>query len=237
MTFSRPEHQIIADLLGRTDGQFLLDSKCWFGGGTAIVLRLGEYRRSLDLDFLCSHAEGYRELRNAAVRMGSRAFFPREAVSARDPRIDQYGIRMFLIYRELPIKVEIVREARIDVEGEMDPALNIPTLIVPDMFAEKLLANADRCMDRSVGYRDAIDLGKLIQIYGGIPDSAVKKATHAYGADIERKLVWAINRLQNPEELRYAAEMLLMDRRAAAEAIEALRSECRGLWSESGPDE
>lgn len=230
MAFTRPEHQIIADLLGRMEGQFLLDSKCWFGGGTAIVLRLGEYRRSLDLDFLCSHAEGYRELRNAAVRVGSRAFFPVEAVSARDPRIDQYGIRMFLTYRKLPIKVEIVREARIDVHGEMDPVLNIPTLLVPDMFAEKLLANADRCMDRSVGYRDAVDLGKLIQAYGGIPDIAVKKATQAYGADIARKVVWVVNRLQNAQEFRHMTETLQMDHALAIEALDALRAECRRVW-------
>jgi len=34
---------------------------CLFGGGTALVLQLGEYRESVDIDFLCV-LEANREL-------------------------------------------------------------------------------------------------------------------------------------------------------------------------------
>ena len=43
--------------LGRT---FLEQCHCYFGGGTRIVLELGEYRESKGIDFLCSSRDGYR---------------------------------------------------------------------------------------------------------------------------------------------------------------------------------
>jgi hypothetical protein len=98
----------------------------------------------LDVDFLCSDTDGYRELRNALVGQGLETLFPNSVKSARNIWADQYGIRMFLEYRGQPIKFEIVRESRIKVEGDYDPVLRVPTLLVRDMFAEKLLANADR---------------------------------------------------------------------------------------------
>jgi hypothetical protein len=75
--FRRPEHRIIGEALALMDRDILTANKCWFGGGTAIVMKFGEYRRSLDVDFLCADADGYRELRTHAVERGMRAFFPR----------------------------------------------------------------------------------------------------------------------------------------------------------------
>lgn len=237
MMFDRPEHDIIGDALRRMNHQMLLDNKCWFGGGTAIVLRLGEYRRSLDVDFLCSDADGYRELRNVLVVEGPGALFPDEVKSARDIRADQYGIRMFLEYRGQPIKFEIVRESRIQVEGEMDPVLKVPTLLVRDMFAEKLLANSDRSMDRSTAYRDAIDLGRLVEAYGPIPDDALAKAVSAYGEDIERKAVWVVNKLCSRDEVHNASEALQMEHDVAAKAIASLRADFRRIWPNAQIDD
>jgi hypothetical protein len=52
--FERPHHQRIATLLQAFDADLLLQANCYFAGGTAIVLSLGEYRESLDVDFLCA---------------------------------------------------------------------------------------------------------------------------------------------------------------------------------------
>lgn len=215
----------------------LVDNKCWFGGGTAIVLRLGEYRRSLDVDFLCSDTDGYRELRNALVAKGPSALFPEDVKSARDIRADQYGIRMFLEYRGLPIKFEIVRESRIQVEGESDPVLKVPTLLVRDMFSEKLLANSDRSMDRSTSYRDAIDLGRLVEAHGPIPDDALAKAVAAYGEDIERKAVWVVNKLRSSDELRGASEALQMEHKVAETAVAFLREDFQRIWPNAQIDD
>ena len=88
MHFVRPEHQIIAEMLERMDSRFLLDCECWFGGGTAIVLKLGEYRKSLDLDFLCASREGYRKLREGFFEHGVRAVFPEPVQTLREVRAD-----------------------------------------------------------------------------------------------------------------------------------------------------
>lgn len=63
MQFERPHHQRIAHVLSALDGAILRQHGCLFGGGTCIALRYGEYRESVDIDFLVSDAVGYRELR------------------------------------------------------------------------------------------------------------------------------------------------------------------------------
>ncbi|WP_036241220.1 nucleotidyl transferase AbiEii/AbiGii toxin family protein, partial [Mesorhizobium sp. STM 4661] len=107
--FKRPEHRIIAETLGLMDREFLAANQCWFGGGTAIVMKLGEYRRSLDVDFLCADADGYRELRTRATERGVRAFFPEAVEAVRDFQIDQYGLRTVLRLKGQLIKFEIIR--------------------------------------------------------------------------------------------------------------------------------
>ena len=64
MQFNRPHHQKIAHVLSSLDKKKLLDASCYFGGGTAIALKYGEYRESVDIDFMVSDLNGYRSLRN-----------------------------------------------------------------------------------------------------------------------------------------------------------------------------
>lgn len=61
--FERPHHRRIAQILLALDAQHLRDRHCLFGGGTAMALRYGEYRESVDIDFLVSDVASYRELR------------------------------------------------------------------------------------------------------------------------------------------------------------------------------
>jgi hypothetical protein len=231
--FKRPEHRIIAEALGLTDRHFLTANQCWFGGGTAIVMKFGEYRRSLDVDFLCADADGYRELRTRAAH-GVKAFFPEPVEAVRDFQIDQYGLRTVVRLKGQSIKFEVIREGRIKLQGHFDDDLNVSTLIPTDMFAEKLLANADRCQDRATAYRDAVDLGTLINVHGEIPVEALGKAQTAYGPDIQHKVAWVVNRLQDKDELRIAAEVLQMDVGGAVGAISALRNEGIRIWPDAG---
>ncbi|RAZ93165.1 hypothetical protein DPM33_04210 [Mesorhizobium hawassense] len=235
--FGKPEHRVIAEALGLMDRDFLTANQCWFGGGTAIVMKLGEYRRSLDLDFLCADAGGYRELRTRASERGVRAFFREPVEGIRDFQIDQYGLRTVVRLKGQPIRFEVVREGRIDLRGHFDDDLGIPALVPADMFAEKLLANADRCQDRAVAYRDALDLGMLVKAYGNIPTEALDKAQTAYGPDIERKVVWVVGKLRDKGELRDAANALQMDVAVAINAISALREEAARIWPEAASDE
>ena len=63
--FRRQHHNDILRALRCLNGSLLLDAECYFGGGTAIVLNIDEYRESVDIDFLCASQEGYRKLRQA----------------------------------------------------------------------------------------------------------------------------------------------------------------------------
>ena len=51
--FKRPHHRRIETLLRSLNSDVLREAQCFFGGGTAIVLLLDEYRESVDVDFLC----------------------------------------------------------------------------------------------------------------------------------------------------------------------------------------
>lgn len=230
--FLRPEHRAVAAALGAMDAAFLLDCRCWFGGGTAIVLDLGEYRLSRDIDFLCADQDGYRRLRARAGGLGSAGLFGPRVTVEREFRADQYGIRGIIGVAGAALRFEIVREARMPLAGAIDPGLGVPVLTAADQAAEKLLANADRGCDRASVYRDAIDLGMIALRRGGIPDSARDKAEQAYGEEVPRVLRWVLERLADPAEARHAVQSLGMARGDVAAARDALQAEAARLWPE-----
>lgn len=57
-------------MLNALNADLLLESNCLFGGGTAIALRFGEYRESVDIDFLVSDKASYRGLRSWLILIG-----------------------------------------------------------------------------------------------------------------------------------------------------------------------
>ena len=61
--FEREHHRRVATMLEALDAAELAANACYFGGGTAMALRYGEYRESVDIDFLVSSVDGYRHLR------------------------------------------------------------------------------------------------------------------------------------------------------------------------------
>ena len=183
--FRRESHRSVLAVLGFLQAGKLSTCKALFGGGTRIVLDLGEYRESEGVDFLCSDPEGYAELRFAASTGGYAALFTaeglRELQFPREMRIDQYGIRFAVLHGARTVKVEIIREARIGLDPGVRPAWSpVDCLSVPDCYAEKLLANSDRWADRQVLSRDLIDLAALRLRSGPIPAEAWTKAETAY---------------------------------------------------------
>lgn len=219
--FERPHHQRIASLLRSLNADFLMRSGCYFAGGTAIVLSLDEYRESLDVDFLCSSTDGYRALRNTITNLSLGDILSQPVELAREVRADRYGIRTFALVDGIPVKFKIVSEGRIDISGSTDLRLGVPTLSREDMYAEKLLANADRCADVSMASRDAIDLAMLIEHWGTIPLLAWTKARRAYGQSIDNAYQQAITLLSNQTYLASCLQKLRMDP-ALVERIPAL---------------
>jgi Nucleotidyl transferase AbiEii toxin, Type IV TA system len=199
--FEREHHRRVARVLEALDVRLLHAQRCLFGGGTAIALRYGEYRESLDIDFLVSHREGYRALREllsgsagiqAICRPGAEAI-----EQTREVRADQYGIRTMLRVDDAEIKFEIVLEARIELDppGDGDLLCGVATLSPLDMATSKLLANSDRWRDDSVLSRDLIDLAMMMPSKA-LLHAALFKADGAYGAAIRNDLRRAIQNLR-----------------------------------------
>ena len=195
-------------MLAQFDGEFFTQCQCLFAGGTAIALQLNEYRRSDDIDFLCASTDGYRRLREVVYERGLRGL-AREALPVlREVRSDQYGIRAILGSVEAVVKFEIVREARIELSAGPETIAGVPILCRDDLYAEKLLANVDRGLDRSTLHRDYLDLCVMRLRWGPIPDLAWDKARSAYGSGVERGLA--------------GVAALLVDARYRSQCLEAL---------------
>ena len=198
--FERPHHRDVALVLQSLDAPALSQRHCYFGGGTAMALRYGEYRESIDIDFVVSDLGGYRDLRQMLGNV--RDFLPiaREGIEvklAREVRADQYGIRTQVRSGESTIKFEIVLEARIELAtpDDGDRVCGIQTLAPIDLAAEKLLANADRWADDSVYSRDVIDLA-MMRADRPLLEAACVKAESAYGESVRRSLSQAVDGLQ-----------------------------------------
>jgi len=197
--FRREQHRKILALLQVFDSPKLSRCKFLFGGGTRIVLDLEEYRESHDIDFLCSDAEGYAELRFEASTKGYDALFKadsrQELHFPREMKIDQYGIRFPAEIEGSLIRVELIREARIDLNPGVRPDWSpVDCMAVSDCYAEKILANSDRWADRQVFSRDLIDLSALRTRLGPVPEEAWGKVERAYktaGRDDLRKAIAA----------------------------------------------
>lgn len=210
-SFKRPCHAIVAKALALLDSKFLARSQCYFGGGTRIVLALGEYRESEDIDLLCSSRTGYRALRSTITSHSLGKIAAPEVKLAREVLADRYGIRTFLDVDDSKIKFEIVYEGRIDLDGRIDESLSAPVLDERSCFAEKFLANADRWADESVLSRDVIDLAFMAESWNpGIAAEGYALAREAYGdtaADCARR----------------AAKKLIEDKRYRKRCVDALR--------------
>ena len=202
--FKRPHHQRIAHLLHALDGTVLRSHTCLFGGGTAIALKFGEYRESVDMDFMVSEITHYRTLRQMLTGTDGVQPLFQKALSPvkqlREVRADQYGIRTLLTVDEQPIKFEIILEARIKLMPCKieDDVCGVPSLSMLDMVTCKLLANSDRWNDDSVFSRDVIDLAMMKPSHQLLKE-AIEKAQGAYGDAIQNDLKKAISRLKTRE--------------------------------------
>ena len=223
--FERAHHQLIEKLLNCFDLDFLAGANCYFGGGTAIVLALGEYRESVDVDFLCACKLGYRALRNTVTPQSLGNLLLKPVKHLREVRCDLYGIRTFLEIDGTPIKVKFISEGRIELSAECQTICGVPTLSTVDMFAEKLLANTDRGLDKSIFSRDMIDLAMMITAWGTIPPLAWNKVRAAYGASVDNAFRNSATMLLDRIYLADCLQRLHMD----ADLLEGIQT---AVWSQ-----
>lgn len=200
--FERPHHRRIAVVLQSLDAALLREHGAGFGGGTAMALRFGEYRESVDIDFLVSRVDGYRTLRHLLTGPRGFAAIVRADASVpeqvREVRADQYGVRTAVRVDGQDIKFELVLEGRVVFEapGADDVVCGVATLSSLDLATSKLLANSDRWRDDGVFSRDLIDLA-MMPMRAPLLHAALDKAKSAYGDSVQRDLGKAIDNLRD----------------------------------------
>lgn len=213
--FERPHHRRIATVLEALDADVLAANACLFGGGTAMALRYGEYRESVDIGFLVSAVDGYRDLRQRLTGPCGLRAITREGRAlnqTREVRADQYGVRTLLQVDGADIKFEIVLEGRIDLEtpGPDDRQCGVATLTPLDMATSKLLAHSDRWRDDAVMSRDLIDLAMMAPPKA-LMTHAMAKARGAYGDSVAADLVAAVEDLRaRPHRLDQCMKAMAM---------------------------
>ncbi|MGD9663430.1 MAG: nucleotidyl transferase AbiEii/AbiGii toxin family protein [Porticoccaceae bacterium] len=226
--FKFTHHEHVLSILNALDDGKLNALHTYFGGGTAISLMLGEYRLSTDIDFLCSNQSAYRELKDVfRDPFERRAFLGPDIQEHREFRVDGYGIRgVVSIGQSLPIRFEIVSEARIS----LDPGLaslqgsNVPVLSRSDLFAQKLLANDDRGLDDAYHNRDVIDLAFMAIHWGSIPERALRKVNGAYPMNKRflQRLERTKRQLHDAKWMAHCLESLSIDQAWAPKILTAL---------------
>jgi hypothetical protein len=210
--FERPHHQRIARVLDALDADSLVRARCLFGGGTAIALTHGEFRESVDVDFICSFVDGYRELRNAVGANDLGPLLAKPLDLLRPPRVDHYGIRCAFLVDNVAVKFEIIFEGRIELDPPIkeDRICGVWTLAPADRVATKLMANADRWADDAVMSRDLIDLAMSSD--GPLDVRGIEKAERAYGRSIREAFAKAkTHLLERPGRLKRCIQALKME--------------------------
>lgn len=226
--YRRERHRAVATLLSKLDAALLRTLACYFGGGTAIALLVDEFRESADIDFLCSGRDAYRALRSLIYEKDIDGLFQQPIVKIRETRADIDGVRNFIAIDGKPLKFEIVHEARISLSTSMLEIAGVTALALEDQFAEKLLANADRGLDRATASRDAIDLLALLTRYGGIPAMAWEKTSQAYGNSVQHAWRRSCEMLdRDPRYFEDCLTKLSVDEGIKPELMQALRDSLR----------
>ena len=223
--FRRPWHRLVWQVLDSLNSGLLARARCWFGGGTRVAMELGEFRESVDVDFLCEDREGYRILRNTVTQSSLGDLASRALDLMRDVRADMYGIRTFLRVDGQPVKFEIIFEGRIPLTGEVRSPFPVEVLARPSCFAEKLLANADRGRDASANARDLIDLAFMAAHW---PEEDLRTgmatAQSAYGDAVRRELDAVLSSFDDADYRRRCLDALsVSDTGAFSEGLQALR--------------
>jgi nucleotidyltransferase AbiEii toxin of type IV toxin-antitoxin system len=211
--FRRLHHQQVAEVLSILDAPLLAENNCWFGGGTAIVLANGEFRESVDIDFLVSDQQSYRQLRQIVRDHGLDALATRELTLGRTPLVDGYGIRTSVLVAGVAVKFEIIHEGRIDLDtpSANDEICGVRILTRTDQVASKLLANDDRWADTSTFSRDLIDLAMMKPDTIALKAGA-RKAVDAYGETVGESLDKAVAYLRDrPQRLDECIRALRID--------------------------
>ena len=210
--WTHSRHAKVMRILRSMNRDFLMDARCFFGGGTRIVMELGEYRRSDDMDFMVSDIAGWRKIRSQITNRSLGPLFCQEPQLAREVRADRYGIRTFVMTEGEPIKLEVIHEGRHDLGGQLLPDWPVPVMGRESLMAQKLMATADRGLDKRFHLRDVVDLAFMVASWGNEAFAeGMEMAQTAYGESVRKGLADALRTAGNPTHWRSCLEALEVD--------------------------
>jgi len=225
--FRREHHQRIASALGLIKIENLVQCGCLFGGGTALVLQLGEYRESVDIDFLCGSIHDYGRIRRGIFDEGNTFLFREGTKLSRELIQGRSEMRASINLGDgsRPLKFEILTEGYLNglLPSETE-VCDVPCLNPQDSMATKLMANADRGLDSAYHFRDVIDLLVASRTFGPIREETLQRIRVGYNTTAEKSLMKTVTLLQEqPALLETAFEVLAVDSTTAAYVSENIR--------------
>lgn len=209
--YSIKHHQIIESALSNFNADFFCEHNIIFGGGTRIALELGEFRESVDIDFLCPDKKSYRVVREQVSNTSLGLLVKDEFKYLRDIRADRDAVRTVIAYQGINIKVEFISCDNYDLSAITDTALfPVPFLDHTSCFYTKLLANADRKLVEP--FKDIFDILAMFDAWGAIPELAIILAESHYGKKvIIPDLIKSLNHIiAKPDKYTHSAEGLKM---------------------------
>ena len=141
MMFSREHHKSVITVLNTLAPDYFQARQCYFGGGTLLALEFGEYRESVDIDFLISDTEAIRTLRADLRKDDYSVLFastnPSIALNPQQPRVTRDKVLFAAQPHDTRIKVEILFEGRITLDNPRQlPFTEMSCLALRDAIAE-----------------------------------------------------------------------------------------------------
>lgn len=210
MEYKHKRHETIAKALANFNADFLEKNNVLFGGGTRIAMELGEYRESVDIDFLCPDIQSYREVRKQVTSNALGDITRKPFDLAREVRFDRYGVRTVINVDDTPIKLELVSFADYRLKKDDTTPFPVPSIDRESCYVTKLLAHADR--SAMPDKKDFIDLMMMYSHWGAPSQNAWAEVERHYGQAPKKTLEKALNSfIDNPEKIYAAAAKLHMD--------------------------
>ena len=227
--FKRDHHRSIAAVLSALNQDYLYERRCYFGGGTLLALDFGEYRESVDIDFLISDADQIRALRSDLHECGYSALFSEAenglTLIPDQPRITRDKVVFAVQLADTPLKVEIIFEERLVLDDPRVASFTaVPCLTIRDSIAEKLLANADRGLDTAYFAKDLIDLAIVVTDMTILDEAIAKVHESPNGYDVDAPLRRVIQHFNEHREFRQHcyAQLQISSQRNVADGIDRL---------------
>lgn len=206
--FKLEHHALIESALSNFNADFFIENRIFFGGGTRIALELGEFRKSIDIDFLCPDKNSYRAVREHVTNVSLGELVKQDFEYAREIMFNRDSVRVVFKCDGAPLKLEFVCFDNYDLNCVVDDQFPVPYLDRESCFYTKLMSHTDRCMSHP--YKDIVDILAMCDSWGEIPESAFIKAESHYGQQIRSMLIRAVDDVISHQEI-YAARFRDLD--------------------------